>query len=283
VLLLPVFLRARFFTAFGKKTMLYRSVCAAIVTASAALLLSSCADTRKLVYFNDADQSTYTGSVSTMEPAIQKNDLLSITVNSLNPDASAVFNAPNISAAGLNTTTAIGTSAPVGYLVNQDGVISFPMLGEIKVSGMTKSQLAKHLTTQLTEKKLLVDPIVNIRFLNFRVSVLGEVTRPGVYSVPNEKLSLLEALGLAGDITIYGKKENVMVIREGDNGQKTIKRIDLNSQEIFNSPYYYLRSNDVVYVEPTQNRVQREKNQFLFPIIISLISLGIIVIDRVAL
>lgn len=263
--------------------MLYRSVCAAIVAASAALLFSSCADTRKLVYFNDADQSTYTGTVATIEPAIQKNDLLSITVNSLNPEASAIFNAPNISAAGLNTTTAIGTSAPVGYLVNQDGLISFPMLGEIKVSGMTKSQLAKHLTGQLTDKKLLVDPIVNIRFLNFRVSVLGEVTRPGVYSVPNEKLSLLEALGLAGDITIYGKKENVLVIREGDNGQKTLKRIDMNSKEIFNSPYYYLRSNDVVYVEPTQNRVQREKNQFLFPIIISLISLGIIVIDRVAL
>ena len=263
--------------------MMTRSVFAAVLIIFIGIFSVSCSDTRKLVYFNDTDQNVYSGTVTTSEPAIQKNDLLSITVNSLNPEASAIFNAPNISAAGINTTTAIGTSTPVGYLVNQDGLISFPILGEIKVSGMTKTQLAQHLVSQLKEKKLLVDPIVSIRFLNFRVSVLGEVAKPGVYSVPNEKLSLLEALGLAGDITMYGKKSNVMVIREDDNARKTIKRIDLNTKEIFTSPYYYLKSNDVVYVEPSKDRVQREKNAFLFPIIISLVSLGIIVIDRVAL
>lgn len=251
-----------------------------LASLSAILFFTSCTDTRKLVYFNDAVDNSYTGTASSAETVIQKNDLLSITVNSLNPEASAVFNAPNISASGINTTTAMGNTMPVGYLVNQEGVISFPMLGEIKVTGMNKTQLAAHLTAQLRDKKLLVDPIVSIRYLNFRVSVLGEVSKPGVYSVPNEKLSLLEALGLAGDITIYGKKDNVLVIREDDNARKTLKRINLNSKEIFSSPYYYLKSNDVVYVEISKDRVQRERSQFLFPIIISMISLGIIVIDR---
>jgi len=273
---------APFFTAFGKNMFKHKMMKILTVVFLAAILFS-CGNTSKLVYFNNTDQNSFPGSAGALEPVIQKNDLLSITVSSLNPEASAIFNAPNISASGIYTTTAIGNSSPAGYLVNQDGKISFPMLGELQVTGMTKSKLSEHLTRQLTEKKLLVDPIVNIRFLNFRVSVLGEVSRPGVYSVPNEKLTLLEALGLAGDITIYGKKDNVLVIREGNDGQKTLKRLDLNSTEVLNSPYYYLRSNDVVYVEPSQNRVQREKNQFLFPIIISLISLGIIVIDRVGL
>jgi polysaccharide export outer membrane protein len=262
------------------KKMINRKTISALAAPLVILFLFSCSNTSKLVYFNTT-QSTFPGTSQAMEPLIQKNDLLSITVSSLNPEASAIFNAPNIAASGIHTTTTIGNATPVGYLVNQDGKISFPMLGELQVTGLTKSQLAADLTKQLTDKKLLVDPIVSIRFLNFRVSVLGEVSKPGVYSVPNEKLTLLEALGLAGDITIYGKKDNVLVIREGNDGAKTLKRLDLNTAEVMNSPYYYLRSNDVVYVEPTQNRVQKERNQFLFPIIISLISLGIIVIDRV--
>lgn len=246
------------------------------------IIFSSCYNTSKLVYFNDALKDNYEAATA-VEPQIQKDDLLSINVNSLNPEASQVFNAPNISASGINTTTAIGNISQAGYLVDQQGMISFPMLGRIKAVGMTKSQLAASITKELNDRKLLVDPIVNIRFLNFRVSVLGEVSRPGVYAIPNEKLSVLEALGLAGDITIYGKKDNVLVVREEENGQKQLQRLNLNSKNVLTSPYYYLRSNDVVYVEPSQNKVQRERNQFLFPILISLISLGIIVIDRVGL
>lgn len=246
------------------------------------LLFSSCYNTAKLVYFNDAAKDSYT-AIAPIEPQIQKDDLLSINVNSLNPEASIVFNAPNISASGINTTTAIGNNIQAGYLVDQQGMIAFPMLGKIKAAGVTKSQLASTITKELNDRKLLVDPIVNIRFLNFRVSVLGEVNRPGVYAIPNEKLSVLEALGLAGDITIYGKKENVLIVREEESGQKRLQRLNLNSKDVLSSPYFYLRSNDVVYVEPSQNKVQRERNQFLFPILISLISLGIIVIDRVGL
>ena len=243
-------------------------------------LTSSCFQTSRLIYFNDISQTEYTSAVPSGQ-LIGKNDLLSINVNSLNPDASVIFNAPNVSASGIHTSTAIGNTTPAGYLVDEEGMITFPMIGKLKAAGCTKASLEKVLTQKLKEQKLLVDPIVSIRFLNFRVSILGEVNRPGVYAVPNERLSILEAIGLAGDITIYGKKENVLIIREGEDGKKQLSRLNLRSQETLRSPFYYLQTNDVLYVEPGQNRVQRERNQFLFPVIISLISLGIIVTDRI--
>jgi polysaccharide export outer membrane protein len=244
------------------------------------LLHSSCFQTSRLVYFNDIDQTEYKSLVPAGQ-VIGNNDLLSINVNSLNPEATIIFNAPNLSASGIHTTTAIGNASPAGYLVNEEGMISFPVIGKIMAAGLTKAALEKELVQKLKEQKLLIDPIVSIRLLNFRVSILGEVNRPGVYAVPNERLSVLEAIGLAGDITIYGKKENVLVIREGEDGTKRLNRLNLNAQEILRSPFYYLQTNDVIYVEPGRNRVQREQNQFLFPIIISLISLGIIVTDRI--
>jgi polysaccharide export outer membrane protein len=246
-------------------------------------VLPGCANTEKLVYFNNVQDQVIKGNTVTGEPLIQKNDILSITVSSLNAEASAIFNAPNNSINTINTLTTLGTGTLAGYLVSPDGNIQFPVIGTISVMGKTKSELGNYISTELKERKLLIDPIVNVRFLNFRVSVLGEVARPGVFTIPNEKLNILEALGLAGDITIYGKKENVLLIREDDNGQKVIKRLNLNSQEIFNSPYYFLRSNDVIYVEPSKDRVAREKTTQILPIVFSLVSLLIVVLDRVAL
>lgn len=254
--------------------------CQCIWTICFWICFSSCYSSAKLLYFNDSLENTFVSSAIT-EPIIQKDDLLSININSLNPEASIVFNAPNISASGIHSATAIGNVTPAGYLVDQEGMISFPILGKIKAAGMTKAELAASLTKELNENKLLVDPIVNIRFMNFRISVLGEVNRPGVYIIPNEKLSMLEALGLAGDVTIYGKKENIMIIREEENGLKQLHRLNLNTQKFLSSPYYYLRSNDIIYVEPSQNKIQRERNQFLFPIIISLISLGMIITNNI--
>ena len=146
-----------------------------------------------------------------------------------------------------------------GYLVDTDGNIYFPLLGSIKAEGLTKTQLKDKIRNLSIEKKILLDPIVNIRFLNFRVTVLGEVGRPTVIPIPNEKISLLEALGLAGDLTIYGNRTNVMVIREevvpGQKDQRSIHRLNLNSAELFTSHYYYLQSNDIVYVEPNKSKV----------------------------
>ena len=162
--------------------------------------------TKKLIYFDNIQDSVIKLQSQPIEPVIQRNDLISIAVNSLNPEATAIFNAPNESTPNANNATANDNTLTVGYLVNPNGDIQFPVFGAIHVEGLTKSQLTALLIKQLTDKKLLIDPIVTIRHLNFRVSVLGEVTTPGVYTIPNEKISILEALGLAGDITIYGKR-----------------------------------------------------------------------------
>lgn len=245
------------------------------------VMFSSCVDTKKLVYFNGLDDTSVKTSAQSIEHVIQPNDLLSIIVSSLNPEASAIFNAPNESTAQTNQATAFGNTLTVGYLVNQNGDIQFPVLGTIHAEGLNKTELTNLLTKQLSDRQLLKDPIVTIRHLNFRVSVLGEVTRPGVYSTPNEKLSVLEALGMAGDMTMFGKKDNVMIIRDDGKGQKHIKRLNLNDKETLKSPYYYLRSNDVVYVEPSKDKVTRDRNTILLPIIISLTTLVIVLVDRI--
>jgi len=245
-------------------------------------LMSSCGNTKKIVYFDGVHDVTIKSKYPpNIESLIQINDLLSITVSSANPQASAIFNAPNESTPTTISATSFGNTLTVGYLVNLDGDILFPVLGKIHAAGLTKSQLQSLLTKQLVETKQLVDPIVTIRQLNFRVSVLGEVTKPGVYTTPNEKISLLEALSFAGDITIYGKRNNVLLIREDDKGDKMIVRIDLTSSSLFTSPYYYLRSNDVLYIEPSLNREKKERFAQITPIILSVVSLAIITVTAI--
>ncbi len=245
------------------------------------LFLSSCVSTRKSVYFVDQKDATLPSTTVIPESIIQKNDLLGISVSSLNPTASAVFNAPNISYANASSATNGGTLQSSGYLVDANGNIQFPILGNVKAAGLTGNALREVIVSSLTDKKLLVDPIVSVRYLNFKVTVLGEVANPTVINVPNEKITLLEALGLAGDLTIFGKRENVMVIREEGN-QKIIKRLDLNTSELFNSPFYYLKSNDIVYVEPNKARIASSgRTVQILPIILSGLSFAAIVIDRV--
>ncbi len=243
------------------------------------LLCISCVNTRKAVYFANQQDEVLLSTITVPETIIQPNDLLSINVSSLNPDASAVFNLPNTTSVMIASYTGSPISAS-GYLVNSEGNIQFPILGTIKAAGLTQNQLRLQIVKSLTDKKLLLDPIVSIRHLNFRVTVLGEVGNPTVITVANEKITLLEALGLAGDITIYGRKDNVLVIRE-EAGQKTIKRIDLNTTQLFTSPYYYLKSNDIVYVEPGKAKVAGSSrlSQSL-PIIFGALSFAAIVVDR---
>lgn len=251
------------------------------LTLSCFILLSvSCVNTRNSVYFLNQKDTSLVSITTVPETIIQKNDLLGISVSSLNPNASALFNAPNATFASATSST---TGLPLqssGYLVSADGFIQFPILGNIRAGGLTGNQLREQIVKSLLDKKLLVDPIVSIRYLNFKVTVLGEVGHPTVINVPNEKISLLEALGLAGDITIYGKRENVLVIREEDK-KKIIKRLNLNSSELFNSPYYYLKSNDVVYVEPNKAKVGgTTRSTQLLPVVLSGLSLVAIIIDR---
>lgn len=246
------------------------------------MILGSCTNTKKVTYFNNLGEGVIPSSIVNLEPVIQKSDILSITVTSPNPEATVMFNAPNVALSPGATNSAAGNIAPsAGYLVSQDGFIDFPGLGKVMAAGLSKQKLKEEITAMLVNSKLLIDPIVTVRYLNYRVTVLGEVARPTVVTVPNEKISILEAIGLAGDLTIYAKRDNVLLIRE-EKGTKVIKRINLNTSEIFTSPYYYLKSNDVVYVEPNNAKVAASsRTQQLLPTILSALSFVAIILTRV--
>ncbi len=256
-----------------KSLHLLRLLCLVCVLTGITCLLSSCGTSRKIAYFPKITNGSILQSAAEVESVIQKNDILSIYVTSPNPVATEMFN---------NTQTVISSTATgsisqsVGYLVNSDGNIIFPSLGTISAVGLTKKQLTQKIAGELLDKKLLVDPIVNIRFLNYRVTVLGEVARPTVVSVANERISLLEALGLAGDLTIYARRDNVLLIRE-DAGKKTFRRINLNDDAFFSSQYYYLKTNDIVYVEPSKVRAATASGyQQNLPVVFSALSLLVI-------
>ena len=242
--------------------------------------LSSCVNTKKAIYFREQTDGTIRASSAIPQTIIQPNDILGIQVSSLNQDASSAFNVANRE--DVAATTLSGTRNEAGgYLVGKEGDISFPILGNIHVAGLSKDQLTDSLTHMLNYRKLLIDPIVSIRMLNFKVTVLGEVAHPAVIPVPAEKISLLEALGMAGDITINGRRDNVLVIRE-EPGRKVIKRLDLNSSDLFTSPYYYLQSNDIVYVEPNKAKVRSGTNTATWvSVVLAALSFGIIVVTNV--
>jgi polysaccharide export outer membrane protein len=251
-----------------------------IVNILSLVLLTSCINTKKVTYFNNIGDTLLINQEDGLEPIIQRNDLLSISVTSLSPEVTAVFNtanSPSSSSSSWNSPLA----QAVGYLVNQDGYIDFPILGSIKADGLTKKALKDAITKKLVDKKLLFDPIVTVRYLNFHVTVLGEVNHPGLVNITNEQVTVLEAIGMAGDLTIYGKRNNVLLLRK-EFGKKVVRRINLNSEAVLSSPFYYLKSNDVIYIEPSKNKVASvSQGRELLPIIFSGLSFLTIILDRV--
>lgn len=247
--------------------------------------LMSCVSTKSTTYFNNATDTVIVyNTLKTLKeqhiPKIQKHDILNISITSLNQDASAIFNTTNNFVFTASTSTGSNTQSS-GYLVNDNGMIHLPLLGNIKADGLSKSQLTDTITQIILEKRLLLNPIVNIRHVNYEVTVIGEVGKPSVISVPNENISLLKAIGLAGDITIYGRKDHVLLIREAD-GIKQVKYIDLNSKNFLLSPYYYLQPNDVIYVESNKNKVASVgRGTRLLPVFLSGLSVVILLVDRV--
>ena len=224
------------------------------------LLASSCAK-RNLVYFSDIESgSSYSTAIdNVIEPEIQSDDLLKITVSSLNPESNLLFNAGVLNTTGDNLSSAVMSPLNEGYLVDKNGEINFPVLGKVKLGGLNKEEAIQEMVFRLQEH--VKDPIVNIRFMNFMVTVIGEVNNPSTFTVPTEKINILEALGLAGDMTAYGKRDNVLVVREKD-GIRSVNRLNLNDKDILSSPFYYLTQNDVVYVEPDRIKViQASTNQ----------------------
>lgn len=186
---------------------------------------------------------------------VQPQDMISIVVSSRTPELAAAFNLANISyQAGSETGNAGGGSYRLmGYSVDSEGDIDFPILGKINVAGLNRWGVARKIKEKLQESGQLKDPVVTVEFMNFKISVLGEINRPGSYTVSGDKINILQALSLAGDMTIYGRRDNIRVVRE-QNGKRVVYVVDIRNSDLFNSPAYYLQQNDEVYVEP--NRVR---------------------------
>jgi len=245
---------------------------------TAAMVFTSCVNTRRATNFNEIKNAVYTDQQ--IEPSIQKNDQLSIIVSSLNPEATEVFNKPNQSVISSSSGNGV-TSITTGYLVDEQGNFIFPMIGKVHAEGLTLKQLSDTLSYTLSARKLLIDPIVNIRLMNFKVTVLGEVSRPTVVYATNGKLSMLEALGMAGDLTMYSIRDNILLIRVED-GKKITQRLDLTSPDfVSSSPYYYLKNNDVIYVETNKSKIGSTTTiRQTLPAILSGLSFLAIILDR---
>lgn len=217
-----------------------------LMTLGIGVLLSSCVSSKKMVYFQGNQLLDSIVNTSKYEIKIQTGDLLFINVSTIDYKAALPF---NLYESGAATT---GSPKPLLYLVDVDGEITFPVLGNIKVEGLTIREMSAMLTQKLSE--YLKNPIVNIRLKNFKITVLGEVKMPGTYLIANERITLLEAIGLAGDLNIQAKRSKIKLIRE-QQGKRTLTTFDLTSKDLFNSPYFYLAQNDVVYVEPNKTKM----------------------------
>lgn len=214
-----------------------------------AVFLTACTSTKKIIYLQDVVPLKQQEIEQKYEVIIHSDDLLAIMVNSRDPELALPFNMPMITYQLGSAST--GQQRVLGYLVDTNGNIDFPILGQIHAEGLTRMQLTELIKNRLIEGDLIKDPIVTVQFLNFKISVMGEVGRPGSFTISGDRITLLEALSMAGDLTIYGRRDRVGVIREND-GKRTILFHDLRSAEIFNSPCYYLQQNDIVYVEPNK-------------------------------
>lgn len=217
----------------------------------------SCSTPKEISYFQDLQPGVTELTITDpVEIKVRPKDKLSILVNAQDQKLTNMFNLPIVSQQiGQESTGSSGNSRGVsGYTVDTDGYINFPVLGKIKVEGMTREQIAEYLTRQLKEQELIKDPVVTVEFMNLGVSVLGEVNRPGRISINRDNLTILDALSEAGDLTIFGKREKVLVLRQ-ENGKQRVYGINLCSAEhIYSSPVYYLQQNDVVYVIPNDTK-----------------------------
>lgn len=216
-----------------------------------AVLFFSCAERKDVVYYQNIDTSVSPEKTNSYEVKFQPDDLLMIIVSAEDPEIAIPFNLSTVNLPSASGNVR-GQETIQSYLVDTQGYIDFPVLGKLKVSGLTRTELL-----QLLKEKIgnyIKNPIINLRIMNFKVSVQGEVTAPGTYSFASERITLIEALSMARDLTIYGKRDNVLIIREID-GVKSTHRVDLTKADFINSPYYYLAQNDVVYVEPIKTKI----------------------------
>ena len=218
-------------------------------------LLSSCNTSKEIIYFQDVEVNSPEAVAPPQDITVQPKDQISIVVSSKDPELAALFNLTRVQqrvgSTGLNNSNNNGEIS--GYTLDDKGAIDFPVLGNLTVAGMTRSQIAALVKQRLKEENLVNDPVVTVEFMNLSFSVLGEVKTPGKYSISKDYITLLEAISMAGDLTIYGKRDAIFVIRE-EKGERVTHWVDLRSCDLFKSPVYYLKQNDVVYVQPNKVR-----------------------------
>ena len=224
------------------------------------IAMSSCGTSKSVAYIQNSDSINYDNSRYLYDAKIMPKDQLTITVNTVNPEASLPYNLllQNSYTQGRILSTTGGTLMP--YLVDNEGYINFPVVGRLKVSGLTKSECENMILEKIRPYMAETEnPVVTVRMSSYSVSVIGEVARPGSFQVAREKITILEALAQAGDLTIYGVRDKVKLIREDATGKKEIHTLDLTNANIVNSPYYYLQQNDIVYVEPNKVKAQNAR------------------------
>ena len=239
----------------------YKTACALFLLLIGTMFLSSCGSSKKVVYFQDLKPGESEVKLPAMQAiTVQPEDKISIIVNSRDPQLTDLFNLPYVTrqlGQSANTYT-VGTSQGVsGYTVDANGEIDFPVLGKIYVAGKKREEIATYIKNELMRENLVKDPVVTVEFLNLCVSVLGEVNTPGRFSIDRDRLTVLDALSMAGDLTIYGNRGKVMVLRQ-EGGMQRVYGIDLTSgEQVYTSPAYYLQQNDVVYVEPNNVKARQ--------------------------
>lgn len=235
--------------------------------------LFSCATKKEIIYFQDSEALNQSEIQKAFEPLIEPNDILHISISSFDATLVAPFNKEKVAQNAVNEQSL----SLQGYLVSPEGTINFPVLGHINVAGKTRSGIEQLLKGKLTD--YVTDVVVDVRILNFKVTVLGEVNAPGVYTIRNERVTLPEALGLAGDLTEDADRNNIMIIREED-GKRIVSKLDITSTEFFSSKFFFLKQNDVIYAEPSLRGVK--KSGFI-PDIPALLSLVTVVLSAVIL
>lgn len=234
----------------------------------------SCASRKEVAYYQNIDQLQNLENSTSYETKLQPDDLLMIVVMAENPEVAAPFNLPSVI---MQSNVEFEAQQPRmnSYLIDSNGFIQFPVIGAIKLGGLTRTEAVGKMNQELS--KYITKPSVNLRILNFKITVQGEVTQPGVHNIASERITLTEALSLSGDLTVYGKRDNILIIREKD-GKKQAARVDITKADFLNSPYYYLSQNDVVYVEPNKTKVNSSVVGPNASIVISVASLLVTII-----
>lgn len=221
-----------------------------------AVMLASCHTEEKILYFQDVELGKVENITNAVDIKLQPQDQISIVVNSKDSELASLFNLVRARQTLGNTTGNVFASNQgeiAGYTIDDAGYIDFPQVGKVKVAGMTKNQVADYIKGILVDRNLCADAIVTVEYLNLNVSVFGEVSKPGRYSITKDRLTILEALSMAGDLTIHGRRDNIYVVRE-EAGKRVTYSVDIRSKDIFNSPVFYLQQNDAIYVHPSKVR-----------------------------